>query len=117
MLSCRDNLLLGTRFEQRTAGGDFGVVSGQLLDCFEAGRVGDLAQAFGGGVAGVGSVVEVAYDFQQQVRIKVEEQEFLPGMGPGSGGGGGGGKRKGGGGDKPYGNTQYDHILSNMKFD
>jgi hypothetical protein len=63
-------------------------------------------------------VVATAFEFQQQIRIHVEEQEYLPGMGPGSGGGGGGGgKKKGGGGDKPYGSTQYDHILSNMKFE
>jgi len=62
-------------------------------------------------------VIAKAFDFQQQIRIKVEQQEFLPGMEPGAGGGGGGGKKKGGGGNSPYGSTQYDHILGNMKFD
>jgi hypothetical protein len=61
--------------------------------------------------------VAKAFDFQQQVRIHVDEQEFLPGMGPGSVGGGGGGKKKGGGDQGAYGKSQYDHILSNMKFD
>jgi len=72
---------------------------------------------FVGLAVGETHVIAKAFEFQQQVRIKVDEQEFLPGMGPESGGGGGGGKKKGGGGDKPYGNTQYDHILSNMKFE
>jgi hypothetical protein len=61
--------------------------------------------------------VAKAFDFQQQIRIHVDEQEFLPGMGPDSGGGGGGGGKKKGGGDSPYGSSQYDHILGNMKFD
>jgi hypothetical protein len=63
-------------------------------------------------------VVAKAFTFEKQVRLHVDEQEFLPGMEPGAGGGGGGGgKKKGGDGDTPYGSSQYDHILSNMKFD
>jgi hypothetical protein len=90
---------------------EFGVADEKISRSYEEDHI------FVGLEVGETHVVAKAYDFQQQVRIKVEEQEFLPGMGPGSGGGGGGGGQKKGGGDKPYGNTQYDHILSNMKFD
>jgi hypothetical protein len=54
---------------------------------------------------------------EKTVAVHIDEQDFAPGMGPGSGGGGRGGG--GGGGkkdDKPYGKTSYDHILKNMKF-
>lgn len=56
-------------------------------------------------------------DMELKVPVRVDEQVYLPGMGPDSGGGGG--KRKGGGGsDDPYGGGgRFDHIIKNMKFD
>jgi len=95
-----------------TAKIEFGVADEKISRSYEEDHI------FVGLAVGDTHAVAKAYDFQQQIRIHVDEQEFLPGMGPGSGGGGGGGgKGKGGGGDQPYGNTQYDHILSNMKFE
>ncbi len=59
-----------------------------------------------------------AGSLEKKVAIHVDEQVYLPGMGPGSGGGGRG-KRRGGGGkdDDAYGGGgRFDHILDNMKF-
>ncbi len=60
-----------------------------------------------------------AYGIEKTVAVRVDEQVFLPGMGPGSGGGGGGkGGKGGGGGNKdPYssGGGRFDHILKNMQ--
>ena len=59
------------------------------------------------------------FGLEKTVAVHVDEQTFLPGMGPGSGGGG----RRGGGVDPnkrkdPYsaGGGRFDHILGNMKF-
>ena len=63
-----------------------------------------------------------AFGMEKTVAVRVDEQTFLPGMGPGSithGGRGGGGGGKGGGGDDPYkkeGGGRFGHILKNMKF-
>ena len=59
-----------------------------------------------------------AEGMEKTVKVHIDEQEYLPGMGPGSGGKGGGKGRRGGGGgeDSAYGDTKYDHILDNMKF-
>ncbi len=59
-----------------------------------------------------------ALGLRKTVAVHVDEQSFLPGMGPGSG------KRKGGRGGNsnkhadPYtsGGGRFDHILGNMKF-
>jgi hypothetical protein len=63
------------------------------------------------------SVKVEAFGMEKTVAVRVDEQTYLPGMGPGSGGGGGGG---GGGGNRedPYtgGGGRFDHILKNMKF-
>ena len=67
------------------------------------------------------SVKVTAYNLEKTVAVRVDEQTFLPGMGPGSlthGGGGGGGG--GGKGKDPYagdkGGGRFDHILKNMNF-
>jgi hypothetical protein len=66
------------------------------------------------------SVKISAYGLEKTVPVRVDEQTYLPGMGPGSlthgggGGGGGGGKNK-----DPYagqGGGRFDHILKNMNF-
>lgn len=103
VLDCND--------EKVAAKVEYGVADEKISHSYEEDHI------FVGLAVGDTHAVAKAFDFQQQIRIHVDEQEFLPGMGPGSGGGGGGGGGKKGGGDAPYGSSQYDHILSNMKFD
>ena len=67
------------------------------------------------------SVKVAAYGLEKTVPVRVDEQAFLPGMGPGSitHGGRGGGKGRGGGSKDPYqkeGGGRFDHILKNMNF-
>ncbi len=66
------------------------------------------------------TVKVTAFNLEKTVAVRVDEQTYLPGMGPGSlthGGGGGGG---GGKGKDPFaqqqGGGRFDHILKNMNF-
>lgn len=62
-------------------------------------------------------VTVTAFDLERKVKVRVDEQSYLPGMEPGAGGGGGGNRRGGGKqADDPYGKSRFDHILKNMKF-
>ena len=77
---------------------------------------GRTSVAFIGLAVGDTTVTAKSFTFEQPIKVRVDEQTFLPGMGPDSGGGGGGGGKKGG--DDPYagGGNRFDHILGNMKF-
>ena len=77
---------------------------------------GRTSMAFIGLAVGDTTVTVKSFAFEQVIKVHIDEQTFLPGMGPNSGGGGGGGKKKGG--DDPYGGAgnRFDHILGNMKF-
>ncbi|MCP4676756.1 MAG: hypothetical protein GY854_14830 [Deltaproteobacteria bacterium] len=102
--NCRDEKLRGARIELTP--GDRKMVLKEGDNVFIGLAEGDTEVSIKAG------------ELEKKVAIHVDEQVFLPGMGPGSGGGGGG-KRGGGGGkdDDPYGGSgRFDHILSNMKF-
>ncbi|MDJ0765014.1 MAG: hypothetical protein QNJ97_18675 [Myxococcota bacterium] len=77
----------------------------------------EAANIFIGLKVGDTAATVTAFDLETRVKIHVDEQAFLPGMGPDAGGhrrsGGGGGKEKSG---DAYGKGKFDHILKNMKF-
>jgi hypothetical protein len=77
---------------------------------------GRTSVAFIGLAVGDTTVTAKSLAFEEQIKVHIDEQTYLPGMGPDSGGGGGGGKKKGD--DDPYGGAgnRFDHILGNMKF-
>ncbi len=77
---------------------------------------GRTSVAFIGLAVGDTTVTAKSFTFEQAIKVHIDEQTYLPGMGPDSGGGGGGGKKKSG--DDPYGGAgnRFDHILGNMKF-
>ncbi|HUT78926.1 MAG TPA: hypothetical protein VM285_14610 [Polyangia bacterium] len=101
----------------------------EVIDCKDEKRPGkiELTQAddklllkeedniFIGLAVGDTDVTIKAFDLETKVKVRIDEQEYLPGMEPGAGGGGGGGKKKGGE-DSAYGKSNFDHILKNMNF-
>ena len=78
---------------------------------------GRTSVAFIGLAVGDTTVTAKSFAFEKPIKVHIDEQTYLPGMGPDSGGGGGGGGGKKGG-DDPYagGGNRFDHILGNMKF-
>jgi len=74
---------------------------------------GKTSTPFTGLMVGETSVDIKSGEFEHSVKVQIDEQTFLPGMGPSSGGGGGGGGKKKKSND-PYGDTPFDHILKNM---
>jgi len=102
----------------------------EVLDCKGERRPGriELTQAddklllkeeeniFIGLAVGETTVTVKAFDLETRVHVRIDEQDYLPGMGPGSGGGGGGGGRKKSGEDSAYGKSSFDHILKNIQF-
>lgn len=101
----------------------------EVLDCKDEKRPGkiELTQAddklllkeedniFIGLAVGDTEVTIKAFDLEKKIAVRIDEQEYLPGMEPGAGGGGGGGGKKKGE-DSAYGKSNFDHILKNMNF-
>lgn len=102
----------------------------RILDCNDEPRPGriELSQAddelllkegeniFIGLAVGESEVEVEGLGLATKIEVRIDEQDYLPGMGPGSGGGGGRGGGKKAGGDSAYGSSAYDHILKNMRF-
>lgn len=102
--NCRDEEIRGAPVEETPA--DRAIILKEGDNVFIGLAVGDTTVTIKSG------------ELEKRVAVHVDEQIYLPGMGPeseGGGKGGGGGKNKGG--DDPYGKGRFDHILENMKFD
>jgi hypothetical protein len=100
---CKDEKIAGAMIEQNQA--DKSVVLKESDNVFIGLQVGDTDVSIKSG------------NLEKRVAIHVDEQIYLPGMGPEAPGGKkhGGGKNKGS--DDPYGSGRFDHILDNMKFE
>lgn len=113
VVDCNDEVIQGAKIEFKEADGKMVLneVNQQHIS------QGHVSNPFVGLAVGDTTLTIKSFDFEKVVKVHIDEQTYLPGMGPDSGGGGGGGGGKKKGDDDPYGGGgRFDHILGNMKF-
>jgi len=109
---CNDEVIQGAKIEFKEADGK--MVLNELNQ--QMVTKGHTSNPFVGLAVGDTTVTVKSGEFEKVVKVHIDEQTYLPGMGPGSGGGGGGGGGKKGKDDPYGGGGRFDHILGNMKF-
>ncbi len=113
VIDCKDELIQGSKVTFKEA--DDKMILNEVNQQHVS--QGETSNPFVGLAVGDTQVTVKAFGFEKVVKVHIDEQTYLPGMGPDSGGGGGGGGKKKGD-DDPYGGGKgrFDHILGNMKF-